>query len=128
MTNNSKDKSKLAAERRKQSALERLGTNDPKCIYCDESDWRCLELHHIAGKKNDRTTVIVCRNCHRKLSDLQKDHPPQNEVPKDALEAIGFFLLGLADLFALLIEKLRDFGNELIERAKSTTSAQAVSS
>lgn len=128
MTNNSKNKSKLAAERRKHSALERLGTNNPKCIYCDECDWRCLELHHIAGKKNDLITVIVCRNCHRKLSDRQKDHPPQTEAPKDALEAIGRFLLGLADLFILLIEKLRDFGNELIERAKSTASAQAVPS
>ena len=61
-------------ERRRQRALERLGTDDPCCAICAENDWRCLELHHIAGQAFDDTTMIVCRNCHRKLSDMQKEH------------------------------------------------------
>lgn len=104
-------------ERRKQKALERLGTNSPVCVLCGETDWRCLELHHIAGKPFDGALAIVCRNCHRKLSDMQKDHPPPTSAPPDPFERIGHFLLGLADLFALLVEKLREFGNDLILRA-----------
>lgn len=113
--------SELNRERRKQASLERLGTNHPKCIYCGENHWECLELHHLGGRKNDPFTVIYCRNCHRRLSDLQKDHPKQDRPPSDLTEAIGHFLLGLADFLVLLIEKLREFGNALIERATASS-------
>ena len=104
----------IAHERRRQSALERLGTNNPRCS-CGEDDWRVLEKHHIAGKTYDDFTCIQCRNCHRKLSDQQKDHPEQIGTPIELPEIIGRFLLGLADFFESLIEKLREFGNALIE-------------
>ena len=44
------------------------------CIVCLEDDARCLELHHIAGRKFADDVVVVCCNCHGKLSDMQKDH------------------------------------------------------
>jgi hypothetical protein len=44
------------------------------CIVCLEKDPRCLELHHIAGRQFADEVVVVCCNCHRKLSDMQKDH------------------------------------------------------
>ena len=44
------------------------------CIVCTESDPRCLELHHIAGRGFAPDCVIACRNCHAKLSDMQRDH------------------------------------------------------
>jgi hypothetical protein len=115
-------------ERRKQKALERLGTNNPVCVLCGETDWRCLELHHLAGKPFDGALAIVCRNCHRKLSDMQKDHPQPTSTPPDALDRIGHFLLGLADLFALLVAKLREFGEFMIEQAGMTSSAVKVPS
>ena len=79
-------------ERRKQKALERLGTNTPVCVLCGETNWRCLELHHIAGQALDGTLAIVCRNCHRKLSDMQKDHPQPASTPPEALELYWSFL------------------------------------
>jgi hypothetical protein len=115
-------------ERRKQKALERLGTNNPVCVLCGETDWRCLELHHIAGKPFDGALVIVCRNWHRKLSDMQKDHPQPASTPPDPLERIGHFLLGLADLFALLVEKLHEFGQDLISRASKIAEPSKVPS
>lgn len=127
MTAKSNINTELNRERRKHAALERLGTNNPKCIYCDEDHWECLELHHVGGKKNDAFTVIICRNCHRRLSDLQKDHPKQDRPPSDLSEAIGRFLLGLADFLVLLIEKLREFGNALIERATAVGTESAPS-
>lgn len=107
----------LAKERREQLRLEKLGTDNPVCGSCDERDWRCLELHHVADHGRDDLTVIVCRNCHRKLSDDQKDHPAFNPNADPQLDRIGHFLLGLADLLKLIFERLYIFAQMLIERA-----------
>jgi hypothetical protein len=115
-------------ERRKQKALERLGTNNPRCIRCGEDDWLCLERHHIAGQAFDDLTVIVCRNCHRKLSDNPKGYPQSDQTPPDPVECIGRFLLGLADLFESLVRKLREFGRFLIEQAGLPTATAKVPS
>jgi hypothetical protein len=111
-------------ERRGLRALERLGTDKPRC-HCGEDNPHCLERHHIAGQAYGDDTVIVCRNCHRKLSDRQKDHQEKTDPAPDLLERIGQFLLGVADLFELLIVKLREFGADLIARAKAQIAAEA---
>jgi hypothetical protein len=119
-TNDTKmNEHKMKKEKRRQNALERLGTNQPRCIICGETDWRCLESHHIAGRNFDEATVILCRNCHRKPSDDQKDHPKAATTPPDLFDRAGHFLLGLADFFVLLIEKCREYGHALIEYAKT---------
>lgn len=128
MPRKSDKETQIVQERRKQARLERLGTNNPRCVTCGEADNRCFQKHHLGGRKNDPMTVTSCLNCHAKESDLQKNHPQQVKAPSDPLEAIGFFLLGLADLFALLMEKLRDFGHALIDRARATATAEAVPS
>lgn len=107
----------LAHETRKQRRLEKLGSNSPLCGDCGEGDWRCLELHHVADFGCDDGTVILCRNCHRKVTDDQKGHPAFDPNADPMLHAIGRFLLGLADLLRLAIEKLTTFGLALIERA-----------
>jgi len=111
-------------ERRKQRAFERLGTNNPRCVHCGEKDWRTLEPHHLAGKDFDDFKAIECRNCHRKLSDAQKDHPKKSSSSPDPMECIGHFLLGLADFLVLLIEKLREFGADLIARANRSRKSE----
>ena len=110
-------------ETRRQNALDRLGANNPRCTICGEDDWRTSEFHHIAGRAFDDDGAILCRNCHRKLSDDQKDHPKPLEVTPSTPERIGHFLLGLADLLAMLVEKLRAFGADLIGVAGKTASA-----
>lgn len=108
----------LAAEKRKQDRLEKLGTQHPVCSLCGETDDRCLEAHHIAGRAYATDTVIVCRNCHRKLSDGQQDHPCRGTADSSMMEIIGRCLLGLADFCALLALKLSEFGLWLIENAE----------
>jgi hypothetical protein len=105
-------------EARLQRMCERLGDDKPRCINCGLEDVRCLEAHHIAGSKFGDALVIVCRNCHRILSDDQKDHPPPIGPESTLHERVGHFLKGLADLFALLVAKLHEYGDELIEFAK----------
>ena len=104
-------------ERREQRRLERLGTDKPICL-CGETDSRCFDSHHIAGRAFDPTETPLCKNCHAKASDVQKDHPRQVSDPPHPLERIGHFLHGLADLLALAIARLREFGNELINEAR----------
>jgi hypothetical protein len=103
-------------ERKKQRALQRLGTDRPQCATCGESDWRCLELHHIAGRAYDDSTVILCRNCHRKLSDPSDNRDAPTEPP--LLERIGRFLIGLAALFLMLAATCKRFGEDLLGAAR----------
>ncbi|WP_439575951.1 HNH endonuclease signature motif containing protein [Phreatobacter sp.] len=108
------------AERRRQKALTRLGDRNPRCVVCGEDFPKCLEAHHIAGRKHDEATVFACHNCHQKLSDAQLDQPrvPDRETTRE--ERIGYFLLGLADLFELLIKKLQEFGRHLLAQGHSS--------
>ncbi len=103
----------LNRERRNQRAHERLGSNKPRCVICGYDDPLALELHHLAGRAFDDETVLVCRNCHRRLSDWQKDHSLGQAKPESDLEPIRRFLLGLADLFEMLVRRLREFAAKL---------------
>jgi hypothetical protein len=107
-------------ERRKQRALERLGTNTPRCVVCGFDNPLALELHHIAGRAYDDELIPVCRNCHRVLSDAQQDHPPGNAKPVGALECIGHFLLGLAVLFEQWAKRFREFATALFAIGRQT--------
>ena len=105
-------------EARKERALRRLGTRNPICSACGESDWRCMERHHIASEGHHDDTALVCRNCHRKLSDHQHDHPADIAGRDASLATIGHYLVGLADLFRMIAESLLAFGRRLIEQAR----------
>jgi hypothetical protein len=111
----------LNRERRKQRALERLGTNNPRCPFCGCANPLALELHHVAGRAFDDLQVPVCRNCHRTLSDWQKDHATCVEGPPNELERIGHALLGLADMFELLVNWLREHARKLFVAATQTS-------
>lgn len=109
---------KQDAEDRKQRRLHRLGTQAPSCACCSETNPAVFEDHHIAGRKHHDDTALICANCHRKLSDQQRDHVPQRRIkPAGPKSVIGHYLLGLADLLAMVVETLRQFGNWLIEQA-----------
>jgi hypothetical protein len=47
------DEKQLKREARLQRMHERLGVDHPRCIVCGLDDVRCLEAHHIAGRKFD---------------------------------------------------------------------------
>ena len=115
----------LAREARKQNRLEKLGSNTPRCGVCGEADDRCLEAHHVAGRRHDEATVCICRSCHRKVSDDQKDRPAFDPDADACLDSVGRFLLGLADLLRLIVEKLIEFGHALIARAAPKTIGEA---
>ena len=111
---------RLNCNERLERQYRRLGTRNPTCVCCGEGNPFCLELHHLAGQQYHEDLVIVCRNCHRKLTDQQHDHTGGEEVPKaSSPETIGRYLLGLCDLLALVIIALREFGRWLIESCRA---------
>jgi hypothetical protein len=120
------DPKDLKREARLQRMHERLGVDHPRCIECGLDDVRCLEAHHIAGRKFDDATVIFCRNHHRILSDDQKDHPPLIGSAPSLHERAAHLLYGLADLFVLLVARLREYADELIAFAKREATASSV--
>jgi hypothetical protein len=100
---------------RLEKQYRRLGAREPVCVGCGESNPFCLELHHLAGQKHHGDTGIVCRNCHRKLTDQQHDHVPLSPAnPIAQSVTIGRYLLGLADLLLMIVNALRDFGKQLM--------------
>ncbi len=111
-------------EARKQRRLRALETDNPCCGTCPEDRWQALEIHHVAGQAYDAdTTIILCRNCHRVASDAQREHPPKQASADAQLEMLGRFLLGLADLLRIAVEKLIAYGQYLIERASAASTA-----
>lgn len=105
-------------ERRKQQRLRKLGTLTPQCAVCGESHWECLELHHVERQAYGETLVILCRNCHRRLSEQQRVHPVLAPGADNDLTTIARLLEGFADLLVLLIEKLRQTARTLIQRTQ----------
>ena len=85
-------------EQRLRKAYERLGTDNPRCLFCPETNPLCLELHHPAQNSFAHETIIVCSNHHDDLSDWQKEHPQKVDNCTSQLEPIGHWLLGFGDL------------------------------
>lgn len=95
--------------RRIQRKANELGRN-PKCQICGEKDITMLvkaksslmEKHHIAGH-HEGEEIIVCRNCHARLTNDQLDLPEgifeDNRTPE--MKAVAFFL-GIGSILALL--------------------------
>lgn len=110
-------KKHLDKDDRREQHYRRLGTHEPQCVVCGETDPRCLEAHHLPGQKYGNELVTVCRNCHRKLSDDQRDHAPGLTPNPERQEVIiGHFLLGLCDFLLMIIDRLREFGHWLIDQ------------
>lgn len=105
---------------RLQKSLHRMSGGEV-CHCCGEADPRCLEWHHIAGQANHGDVVPICRNCHRKLSDMQRDHPANSA--QSMVEVIGHYLLGLADFFLELAQRLKEFGQILVSGTAVTAEA-----
>lgn len=112
----------LDREDRLERHYRRLRTRTPVCITCGKREPghpEIYELHHVAGKGHD-DVFIECSNCHRTLTDQQKDHvPPGLSPPVGMIATIGHYLLGLADMLAMVVEALKDFGAWLINMSYS---------
>lgn len=115
----------MNADQRAERAYRRLGTRTPSCTCCGESYLHALERHHIAGRAFHDDDAIVCRNCHRKLSDPQIDRE-KLDCMDPWLETIGRYLCGLGELLALVAATLTAFGRELLGITENVVPADEV--
>lgn len=108
---------------RKLRRARRLGTTRI-CVLCGEADTASLtktsrsllERHHLAGRVNDRDlVVVVCLNCHARLSEAQRDDSIDLRASESrtSLERLQALLGGLADFSFELGRALRGWSDEL---------------
>jgi ferredoxin len=111
----------LDREDRLERHYRRLGTRNPVCVSCGKCEPEhpeIYELHHVAGKSQHGQVSVQCANCHRTLSDQQKDHVPPGPKPTGKMAQIAHYLLGLADMLAMIVQTLREFGAWLMSEAQ----------
>ncbi|WP_456685839.1 hypothetical protein [Bradyrhizobium sp. P5_C11_2] len=111
------DDNDLDREVRRQRKLERIGGNYNACPGCGHSDWRTLEEHHYFNRRFGAETVWLCANCHRIITDDQKDHPMPISTADPLFQRMGHFMLNLAAFLRVVIVHLEEFGRELIRCA-----------
>ena len=108
----------LAREAGKRKKMRRLGQDGLICPICGETHPAALEHDHVAGQKHHDLTWGLCKTHHAIRTAWQQNEPPPSDNPRNPLEVIGHWLLGMAAYFEMLIPYLKRFGNFLIELAK----------
>jgi hypothetical protein len=106
--------------RRTVEAMEQLGTEQPRCIYCGNTDPlsvrpRRIVNHHIFGEDRDTLTVPACLNCHAGVHEGLRDADvpmTQEKEPKRFASAI-FRLLAVH--FELLAKACWRFAKRMEE-------------
>jgi hypothetical protein len=108
----------LAREAGKRKKQRRLGTDKLICPVCGETHPAAFDGDHVAGRKFHDQTWPLCKTHHAIRTDWQGDEPPPSDNPRNPLEVIGHWLLGMAAYFEMLIAYLKRFGTLLIDLAK----------
>jgi hypothetical protein len=92
----------IARAWRLERRRKQLGSDNPRCFYCPESDLVCLELDHPVTEELDAEfTRVECRNDHRKL-ELKRDmkgltHNGRRDVRESNRAQMHRYLLMLAE-------------------------------
>jgi len=112
------DPRRIARAKRAARHARRYGTWRPVCLVCGLSDILArYEHHHIAARFHGRrlswATVLLCRRCHDRSSDMQQDDPP---LPRHLDPAIARWVLsnrGLIHLLELSLNELKSRTEDL---------------
>ena len=112
----------INTERRRARRSARIGP-DARCVLCHAANPELLirvkrtilEAHHIVGLANDVTaTVILCRNCHAKVTEKQREFGASFEVPESLLDKAISVLRHLAALFYVVADMMRVLADQLV--------------
>jgi hypothetical protein len=120
----------VRAHVRRQRILRQLPP-DATCLFCHERDpdllstrkgyRRLLEEHHVAAFDNDpELTVVLCRNCHAKVTAGQFD--AETFVPGGAesdLERVAFGLRSVGVFFAMFSRTMFVWADRLLSQARN---------
>ena len=111
----------VKAQVRRERKRQRLGT-DAKCVFCREKNsfalnrypWRILQEHHLFGQNNDPdSTVILCMNCHAKVTAAQWDAGADLQRKNLFIESLPEMFRSLKAMFLVVAEKLGEWADEI---------------
>jgi len=106
------------AARRKAEAIEQLGTEQARCLYCGNTDPllvrpRRIVNHHIFSDDRDPLTVPACLNCHAVAhEDLRDAEVPMTHEQEPTKFARAIFR-ALAVHFSLLAKACWRFAKRM---------------
>lgn len=97
---------------------------EPVCVGCGETDPVLLEAHHPAGEVHDKDLIVVlCRNCHAKATEGQRQgevplRPTSNSLDRIValLKAFGAFFHTIADFMIRTAQQLEGYIKALDSR------------
>jgi hypothetical protein len=109
------------AARRKTEAIEQLGTEQPRCLYCGNSDPqlvrpRRIQNHHLFGEDRDEATVPACLNCHAGAHDALTDAEVPMTREKEPTKFARAIFRALAVHFELLAKACWRFAKRMEEK------------
>lgn len=108
----------VRAARRKTEALEELGTQQVRCLYCGNTDPllvrpRRIQDHHLFGEDRDEATVPACLNCHAVAHEGLQDADVPMTCEKEPTKFARAIFRALAVHFSLLAEACRRFAKRM---------------
>ncbi|MHA6288664.1 hypothetical protein [Maricaulis sp. CAU 1757] len=107
------------AEKRREADYRRLGTRNPICLTCGYSRHpAAMEYSHLAPRKFHDDGGVQCSNCHREVSDTEKDFSYAPVTNNPQMETIGRYLLALAEWLTRIGVTLAEFGEWLLGQAE----------
>jgi len=106
------------AARRTAEALEQLGIEQARCIYCGNTDPllvrpRRIENHHIFGDKRDSIAVPSCLNCHAVAHEHLRDADVPMTCEKEPTKFARAIFRALAVHFSLLAKACWRFAKKM---------------
>jgi hypothetical protein len=99
----------------------RLGEQNG-CTLCPEQDPETLtrvdrtllERHHVVAQANDDAlTIVICRNCHAKLTAKQLEAGAPMTKPPTRLHGVAAILDHLATFFQMLCDACRRWAKDI---------------
>jgi hypothetical protein len=97
--------------------MKRRQFDDRSCVLCGETDPRVLkEEHHVFGRVNSPETIIVCRNCHDKITAVQNEASPSNrKADSDPIIKMAHKLRSIGSLNLRTGEELIKVSEEVLK-------------
>lgn len=117
----------LKSQFRREQREGRLGYG-ACCVLCGASDLRTLrftkgklfEKHHVVGIAHDRSLrVIICLNCHAKLTADLLDAGADMRKQATLLHRLAMILRALGSFFLALGKAFCQYANDILELATS---------
>lgn len=106
------------ADKRREAKYKTLRTRNPVCLSCGYADHpAAMEFAHVAPKKFHDDGGVLCSNCHREMSDAEKDFSYAPVTANPMMETIGRYLVALSEWLLRIGGTLAEFGEWLLAQA-----------